>query len=502
MNSNCAVFGCTITNRYTTMDTKALRQKILDLAIHGKLVPQDPNDEPASVLLERIKVEKERLIKEGKIKRSKKSAKTSDTPHYENVPFEVPESWVWCRLEDIAYIASGSTPDKTCFVKEGIPYIKMYNLRNQEIDFDYQPQYITEEIHNSKLQRSRTEVGDLIMNIVGPPLGKLAVIPATLPQANFNQAAVLIRPYKYKEDLVLYLKSYLEEMSEINSIATRGSAGQVNISLTQSQNMRIPLPPLAEQQRIIAEISKWFALINQIEQGKIDLQTIIKQTKSKILDLAIHGKLVPQDPNDEPAIELLKRINPDFTPCDNGHSEKLPQGWSITELTNLADIKNGYAFKSSNYISSNGVRLIRIANVQDGYIEDKMPQFYPFDKMKALKDFMLTEGDILMSLTGNVGRVGILTNELLPAALNQRVACIKEHPNIIAKKFLFYTFQTSNFSKDCVKSGKGVAQLNISTEWLKHYFILIPPLTEQQRIVQKIEELFSVLDNIQNALEV
>lgn len=426
----------------------------------------------------------------------------SDTPHYENVPFEVPESWVWCRLEDIAYIASGSTPDKTCFVKEGIPYIKMYNLRNQEIDFDYQPQYITEEIHNSKLQRSRTEVGDLIMNIVGPPLGKLAVIPATLPQANFNQAAVLIRPYKYKEDLVLYLKSYLEEMSEINSIATRGSAGQVNISLTQSQNMRIPLPPLAEQQRIIAEISKWFALINQIEQGKIDLQTIIKQTKSKILDLAIHGKLVPQDPNDEPAIELLKRINPDFTPCDNGHSEKLPQGWSITELTNLADIKNGYAFKSSNYISSNGVRLIRIANVQDGYIEDKMPQFYPFDKMKALKDFMLTEGDILMSLTGNVGRVGILTNELLPAALNQRVACIKEHPNIIAKKFLFYTFQTSNFSKDCVKSGKGVAQLNISTEWLKHYFILIPPLTEQQRIVQKIEELFSVLDNIQNALEV
>ena len=426
----------------------------------------------------------------------------SDTPHYENVPFEVPESWVWCRLEDIAYIASGSTPDKTCFVKEGIPYIKMYNLRNQEIDFDYQPQYITEEIHNSKLQRSRTEVGDLIMNIVGPPLGKLAVIPATLPQANFNQAAVLIRPYKYKEDLVLYLKSYLEEMSEINSIATRGSAGQVNISLTQSQNMRIPLPPLAEQQRIIAEISKWFALINQIEQGKIDLQTIIKQTKSKILDPAIHGKLVPQDPNDEPAIELLKRINPDFTPCDNGHSEKLPQGWSITELTNLADIKNGYAFKSSNYISSNGVRLIRIANVQDGYIEDKMPQFYPFDKMKALKDFMLTEGDILMSLTGNVGRVGILTNELLPAALNQRVACIKEHPNIIAKKFLFYTFQTSNFSKDCVKSGKGVAQLNISTEWLKHYFILIPPLTEQQRIVQKIEELFSVLDNIQNALEV
>ena len=378
----------------------------------------------------------------------------------------------------------------------------MYNLRNQKIDFEFHPQYITEEIHNTKLYRSRTEVGDLIMNIVGPPLGKLAIIPTTLLQANFNQAAVLIRPYMYKENLVLYLKSYLEEMSEINSIATRGSAGQVNISLTQAQNMRIPLPPLAEQQRMVAEIGKWFALIDQIEEGKDNLQTIIKQTKSKILDLAIHGKLVPQDLNDEPAIELLKRINPDFIPCDNGHSGKLPQGWIQITLKSVAEIRNGYAFKSSKYVSKKGVRLIRLANVQDGYIEDKMPQYYPFEEMNTLQDFMLTKGDLLMSLTGNVGRVGILPEELLPAALNQRVACINEYKEIILKKYLYFVFQSNRFSKDCVNAGKGVAQLNISTEWLKYYNIYLPPLAEQYRIVQKIEELFSVLDNIQNALEV
>ncbi|CUP46644.1 restriction endonuclease subunit S [Bacteroides thetaiotaomicron] len=326
------------------MDTKALRQKILDLAIHGKLVPQDPNDEPASVLLERIKAEKERLIKEGKIKRSKKSAKTSDTPHYQNVPFEVPDNWVWCKLEDIAYVASGSTPDKTCFVENGIPYIKMYNLRNQKIDFAYHPQYITEEVHNGKLLRSRTEVGDLIMNIVGPPLGKLAIIPSTLPQANFNQAAVLIRPYKFKEVLVPYLKAYLEEMSEINSIATRGSAGQVNISLTQSQNMRIPLPPLKEIERIINEIVKYDILIEALESDTTDLQTLIIRTKSKILDLAIHGKLVPQDPNDEPAIELLKRINPDFTPCDNGHYTQLPDGWTFCRLDQIIGYEQSTAY--------------------------------------------------------------------------------------------------------------------------------------------------------------
>jgi type I restriction enzyme S subunit len=143
------------------MDTKKLRQKILDLAIRGKLVPQDPNDEPASVLLERIRAEKERLIKEGKIKRSKKSA--SDTPHYENVPFEVPESWKWCIVDDFAYVASGSTPSKDSFVEKGVPYIKMYNLRNQKIDFNFHPQYITREVHEGKLQRSKTEVGDLII---------------------------------------------------------------------------------------------------------------------------------------------------------------------------------------------------------------------------------------------------------------------------------------------------------------------------------------------------
>ena len=504
MNSNCAVLGCSITNRYTTMDTKTLRQKILDLAIHGKLVPQDPNDEPASVLLERIKAEKERLIKEGKIKRSKKSAKTSDTPHYENVPFEVPESWVWCRLEDIAYVASGSTPDKTCFVKDGIPYIKMYNLRNQEIDFDYQPQYITEEIHNSKLQRSRTEVGDLIMNIVGPPLGKLALIPATLPQANFNQAAVLIRPYKYKEDLVLYLKSYLEEMSEINSIATRGSAGQVNISLTQSQNMRIPLPPLAEQQRIIAEISKWFALINQIEQGKVDLQTIIKQTKSKILDLAIHGKLVPQDPNDEPAIELLKRINPDFTPCDNGQYGKIPQGWFLVKLGDLFDAVSAKRVLKSEW-RTKGVPFYRAREIvklseynkvnNELFIEDKH-----YDELKK-RYGVPASGDIMLSAVGTIGKSYIVKESDKFYYKDASVLCLRNH-NKLSSMFFSMLF-SSSFIEDQIKEySKGTTVDTITLEKLKSYIVPLPPLNEQQRIVQKIEELFLVLDNIQKALEV
>ena len=218
----------------------------------------------------------------------------------------------------------------------------MYNLRNQKIDFDYKPQYIKEEVHNGKLQRSRTEIGDLIMNIVGPPLGKLALIPKSLPQANFNQAAVLIRSYLHKDIINIYLKAYLEEMSEINSISTKGSAGQINISLTQSQNMRIPLPPLQEQIRIINELRVWLTSVQQIEDGRETLNLVMRQTKSKILDLAIHGKLVPQDPTDEPASELLKRINPkaEIT-CDNPHYRNLPKGWAAAPMQMLCSLVDG-----------------------------------------------------------------------------------------------------------------------------------------------------------------
>ena len=456
------------------MDTKALRQKILDLAIHGKLVPQDPNDEPASVLLERIKAEKERLIKEGKIKRSKKSAKSSDTPHYENVPFELPNSWVWCRLEDIAYVASGSTPDKTCFVENGVPYIKMYNLRNQKIDFAYHPQYITEEVHNGKLQRSRTEVGDLIMNIVGPPLGKLAIIPTTLPQANFNQAAVLIRPYKFKEVLVSYLKVYLEEMSEINSIATRGSAGQVNISLTQSQNMRIPIPPLNEVRRIIEEVSKYDILIDSLKQNITDIQNLIAYTKSKILDLAIHGKLVPQDPNDEPAIELLKRINPDFTPSDNGHYTQLPEGWAICKMKQITSITNGKSQK--NVETLNGI----------------YPIYGSGGVIGRANQYLCIAGSTI------IGRKGTINNPIFVEEhfWNVDTAFGLKANDAILDKYLYYFCLSFDFSK----LDKSTAMPSLTKTSIGNVLIPIPPYKEQERIVAKIDMVLDTMNEILRAV--
>lgn len=390
----------------------------------------------------------------------------------------MPEGWCWCKLENIAYVASGSTPEKSSFVSEGIPYIKMYNLRNQKIDFDYKPQYIKEEVHNGKLQRSRTEIGDLIMNIVGPPLGKLALIPKSLPQANFNQAAVLIRPYLHKDIINIYLKAYLEEMSEINSISTKGSAGQINISLTQSQNMRIPLPPLQEQIRIINELRVWLTSVQQIEDGRETLNLVMRQTKSKILDLAIHGKLVPQDPTDEPAYELLKRINPKAEiACDNPHYRNLPKGWAICRLEDIVEYEQptAYIVSSTDYDDS-----------------------YPTPVLTAGKSFLIGHTNDEEGIFSNLPCI-IFDDFTTDSKLVNFPFKVKSSAMKILKVH-------KNVDIEYVASFMSITRLIGDTHkryWISEYSKLeipLPPYKEQVRIKNQIKILFERLDSITECL--
>lgn len=173
---------------------------------------------------------------------------------------------------------------------------------------------------------------------------------------------------------------------------------------------------------------------------------------------------------------------------------KLPENWCWTRITVITDILNGFAFKSQHY-SSAGIRIIRITNVQDGFIQDKKPVYYPLESQKEITPFMLKDDDFLMSLTGNVGRVAIIDASFLPAALNQRIACLRiKSEDSVRKEYIFYFCLQKQFVSDCIKSAKGSAQLNMSTEWLKEYPIPLPPLAEQQRIVDRIESLFANLD--------
>ena len=203
------------------------------------------------------------------------------------------------------------------------------------------------------------------MNITGGSLGRCAVVPADFNCGNVSQHVCIMRSVLVEPEYfhALVLSSYFAKSMKITG---SGREGLPKYSLEQ---MAFPLPPLSEQQRIVMEIEKLFALIDQIEHSKVNLQTIIKQTKSKILDLAIHGKLVPQDPNDEPAIELLKRINPDFTPCDNGHSRKLPQSWYSVTANDVCSIIGGVSYNKAD-IQDTGIRVLRGGNIQNGKVID------------------------------------------------------------------------------------------------------------------------------------
>ena len=273
--------------------------------------------------------------------------------------------------------------------------------------------------------------------------------------------------------------------------------GLMTLSANDLHNIPIPLPPLAEQQRIVTEVDRWFALIDQIEQSQSDLQVIIKNTKNKILDLAIHGRLVPQDPNDEPASELLKRINPkaEIT-CDNGHSEKLPQGWIWTTLGNIGVWQAGGTPSRSNksYFGGN-IPWLKTGDLNDGFIYE-IPESITEEAVANSSAKINPIGSILIAMYGaTIGKLGILT---FPASTNQACcACVKYFA--ITQPYLFYFLLSHR--KDFIAKGGGGAQPNISKEIIVNTAIPLPPLFEQQRIVQKIEELFSTLDNIQKTLE-
>ena len=477
------------------MDTKKLRQKILDLAIHGKLVPQDPNDEPASVLLERIKAEKERLIKEGKIKRSKKSAKTSDTPHYENVPFEVPNSWVWTTIEEIcSKRGSGSTPRGSNYSANGIPFFRSQNVYNDRLVYD-DIKYISEEVHHN-MKGTEVLANDLLLNITGGSLGRCAVVPADFNCGNVSQhvcimRAVLVEPEYFH---ALVLSSYFAKSMKITG------SGREGLPKYNLEQMGFPLPPLTEQQRIVAEIEHWFALIDQIEQGKADLQTIIKQTKSKILDLAIHGKLVPQDPNDEPASELLKRINPKVEiTCDNGHYTQLPfeapQNWSWTTLGKIGKWQSGSTPNRLNKDYYNGnIPWLKTGDLNNGYITH-IPESITEKALNETSVKLNPTGSVLIAMYGaTIGKIGILT---FPATTNQ-ACCACEVFNGIDKEFLFLFLLSHR--EEFIKMGGGGAQPNISKEKIINTYIPLPPFAEQKRIVTTVNVLFTKLDDIMESL--
>ena len=262
----------------------------------------------------------------------------SDTPHYENVPFEIPSSWAWCKLENITVLIEDCPHTTAKDEGEGYPLVRTPNIGEGQLLLDGVHR-VSKEVYDKRNIRAVPQVNDIIYAREAPA-GNAAVIREN-EQVCLGQRTVLIRPMDTLIDSVWLTYAMLAPYSR-NHLTSKATGSTVtHVNMASIRPFDLPLPPISEQHRIVAEIRRWFALIDQIEQGKADLQTTIKQAKSKILDLAIHGKLVPQDPNDEPAIELLKRINPDFTSCDNGHYTQLPDGWTVAPMQILCSLIDG-----------------------------------------------------------------------------------------------------------------------------------------------------------------
>ena len=453
------------------MDTKKLRQKILDLAIHGKLVPQDPNDEPASVLLERIRAEKERLIKEEKIKRSRKSAKTSDTPHYENVPFEVPENWEWTTLGEIGTWQSGATPSRLRkdYYGGNIPWLKTGDL-NDGLITDI-PEFITQKALDETSVKLNP-IGSILIAMYGATIGKIGIL--TFP-ATTNQACCACSDYKIEQ---MYLFYFLLANKKV-FIAMGGGGTQPNISKEKIAVTFMPLPPLTEQQRIVVEIERWFKLIDAIDQSKAHLQTTITQTKSKILDLAIHGKLVPQDPNDEPASELLKRINPKAEiACDNEHYAQLPKGWSVISMQNVCKLKDGIKLDSTPLINLD-VKYLRGTSAGKAINSGKF--------VTANSYMILVDGE-------NSGEV---FRTLIDGYQGSTFKQLNIDQNVNEK----YILNVINLHRKALRDNKvGSAIPHLNKKLFKTISVPLPPYNEQIRIVEAIKSTFNLLDTLKENL--
>lgn len=268
---------------------------------------------------------------------------TSDKPHY---PYELPEGWCWCNLNEIAESSLGKTLDKSKNTGKVYPYLCALNVKWNAFDLSVVKSI---KLEDNEKERYQVLKGDLLI-CEGGDVGRSAIWNSNEP-IYFQNALHRVRFFgNIVADFYLYLFWCYKNYNWIDDICN----GVTIKHLTQDKinALHLPLPPVAEQQRIVIEVKKWFVLIDQIEQIENNLQSTIKQTKSKILDLAIHGKLVPQDPTDEPASELLKRINPkaEIT-SDNGHYQKLPEGWAICQLDNIVSYEQPtpYIVKSTDY---------------------------------------------------------------------------------------------------------------------------------------------------------
>ena len=506
------------------MDTKTLRQKVLDLAIRGKLVPQDPNDEPASVLLERIRAEKQQMVKDGKLKAGDIKNDSviflgEDNLHYEKfpdgsvkciedeLPFDIPEGWGWCRLSSVCLI----NPKNNISNDIPVSFVPMTLIQD---GFANQFSYMTKNWKDVKKGFTHFAENDVGFAKITPCFeNRKSTIFRGLSNgygAGTTELYILrtIKNTILPEYLLYLVKS--ESFISSGKQTFSGAVGQQRVGKEFVYNYLCPLPPLPEQHRIADKISEIMSVIDNLESDKNDILSAIQLTRSKILDLAIRGKLVPQDPNDEPASVLLERIRNEkedlvkqgkikrdknesviFRCGGNNYFENIPDSWTVATFSQL------------NFFQSSSINPLIF---QDEYFElysvpnfeFNVPEIIRGKAIGSTKQVVEKNDVLLCKINPRINRVWTVEQTTKYRLIASSEWIVFRNPKLYAPYIRLY-FSSSFFREILLTnvSGVGGSLMRAQPESVKKYPLIIPPLNEQKRIADKVSRLFSLLDLIE-----
>ena len=532
------------------MNTNALRQKILDLAIHGKLVKQDPSDESAVILLEKIRAEKEKKIASGELKRGKNDSYIflgDDNRHYEKfadgrvkdiedeIPFAVPDGWVWCKTKQLYNIRSAIRIHQTDWQKEGIPFFRGRELIELCKTGKVHPEiFISESLYEENKEKGGVpQKNDLLVSAVGT-LGFVHIVEGT---KKFYYKDAYILCFENHFNLNPKYTKFVIESNYTQKVIYNGSKGTTveQLTIENAKDLWFPLPPLAEQKRIVAKIEAIFAQIDILETNKADLQAAIKQAKSKILDLAIRGKLVPQDPDDEPASIMLEKLRAEKeakivageikrgkndsyiykNSTDNCYYEKffekkdlcidneipfeLPENWQWTKLGRICDkLVDGDHNPPKGIEEKTEYIMVSSRNINHNTVQDLENVRYLTKEMFDAENLRTnaTAGDIFFTSVGSLGRSCIYDGRM-NICFQRSVSILNTK---VYNKYVKFFFDSNFYQNYVAEHATGTAQMGFYLQEMAESFIAIPPISEQKRIVAKIEEIFNTLDDIQRNL--
>lgn len=504
------------------MTPQELKNSILQLAIQGKLVEQRPEEGTGEELYQQIQEKKQKLIKDGKIKKGKSLPEITE----DEIPFDIPDSWKWVRWGEIVNIVSARRVHQSDWKNEGIPFYRAREIAKLSADgYVDNDLFISQELYNDFSKSGVPSEGDLMVTAVGT-LGKTYIVKKT-DHFYYKDASVICFE-NYAHISPEYLKYMMESELMRNQIRGNSSGTTVaTLTMVRMVEYLMPLPPLAEQKRIVAKIEELLPYIDRYEKAWNRLEDLNKRfpadMQKSILQMAIQGKLVEQRPEEGTAEELYQQIQEEKKQLIKAGKIKkgkslpeitedeipfdIPESWKWVRLGNVCWFQGGYAYKSTSYVHDSRNQIIRLGNVkQNQLLLDTKPTYIPDSIAEVTEAYLIKKNDILVTMTGTrrkkdylfVTRINDADLAERKLYINQRVGCFRVIDHRIESEYLQRVLQSEAIRDIIFERETGTAnQGNLGSEDMKMYiYVPLPPLAEQKRIVAKLEEILPLCDKL------